>query len=83
MSAVGDILGVDIVNSGFGYGTRAPFLNFEDSCGRGVGATGSVILGPVSPATDDSGNVLLDPNGQVLYVPNSNGTETGITGVVV
>ena len=83
VSAVGDILGVDIVNSGFGYGTRSPFLNFEDSCGRGVGATGSVILGPVSPATDDSGNVLLDPNGQVLYVPNSNGTETGITGVVV
>jgi hypothetical protein len=83
VSAVGDILGVDIVNSGFGYGTRAPFLNFEDSCGRGVGATGSVILGPVSPATDDSGNVLLDPNGQVIYVPNSNGTETGVTGVIV
>ena len=83
VSAVGDILGVDIVNSGFGYGTRSPFLNFEDSCGRGVGATGSVILGPVSPATDDSGNVLLDPNGQVIYVPNSNGTETGVTGVIV
>ena len=83
VSAVGDILGVDIVNSGSGYGTRSPFLNFEDSCGKGVGATGRVILGSVSPATDDSGNVLLDPNGQVIYVPNSNGTETGVTGVIV
>ena len=83
VSAVGDILGVDIVNSGFGYGTRSPFLNFEDSCGRGVGAAGRVILGPVSPTTDDFGNVLLDSNGQVLYVPNSNGTETGVIGVIV
>ena len=83
VSAVGDILGVDIVNSGFGYGTRAPFLNFEDSCGRGVGATGRVILGPVSPTTDDSGNVILDSNGEVVYVPNPNGTETGVTGVIV
>jgi hypothetical protein len=71
VSAVGDILGVDITNSGFGYGTRSPFLNFEDSCGRGVGATGRVILGPVSLQEDGT------------YQSDSNGTETGVTGVVV
>jgi len=83
VSAVGDILAVDIVNSGFGYGTRSPFLNFEDSCGNGVGASGSVILGPVSPATDPNGNNILDTNGNVLYVLDPNGTEIGVTGVTV
>ena len=71
VSAVGDILGVDIVNSGFGYGTRSPFLNFEDSCGKGVGASGRVITGPVSKQDDGT------------YQPDPNGTETGVTGVIV
>jgi hypothetical protein len=71
VSAVGDILGVDIVNSGFGYGTRSPFLNFEDSCGRGVGAIGRVILGPVSSQDN------------VTYQPDPNGTEIGVTGVII
>ena len=71
VSAVGDILGVDMVNSGFGYGTRSPFLNFEDSCGKGVGAYGKVILGPVSQQSDGT------------YQPDSNGTEIGVTGVII
>ena len=83
VSAVGDILGVDITNSGFGYGTRSPFLNFEDSCGNGVGATGIVILGSVSPLTDNNGNTVVDDNGNVIYTPDPNGNETGVTGVVV
>ena len=71
VSAVGDILSVDIVNSGYGYGTRAPFLNFEDSCGNGVGAYGTPVLGPVSLQNDGT------------YQPDPNGTETGVTGVIV
>lgn len=71
VSAVGDILGVDITNSGFGYGTRSPFINFEDSCGRGVGAYGTPILGPVSLQSDGT------------YQPDPNGTETGVTGIIV
>jgi len=71
VSAAGDILGVDIINSGSGYGNKPTFINFEDSCGKGVGASGRVILGPVSG----------QPNG--FYIPDPNGTEIGIVGVVM
>jgi hypothetical protein len=71
LSSIGDVLGVDIVNSGYGYGTRSPFLNFEDSCGNGVGAYGTPVLGPVSLQSDGT------------YQPDPNGTETGVTGVIV
>ncbi len=71
VSAVGDILGVDITNSGFGYGTRSPFISFEDACGNGSGASGIPILGPVS----------LQSNG--TYQPDPNGKETGIIGVAI
>ena len=83
VSSVGDILGVDIINSGFGYGSRSPFLNFEDSCGKGFGATGKVVTGPVSPVVDNSGNIVLDTYGEVLYTSDPSGKETGITGVII
>ena len=71
VSALNDVLGVDIVNTGSGYGTISPFISFEDSCGKGVGASGRAILGPVS--LQDDGTYQSDPNG----------TETGVVGVVV
>lgn len=44
VSATGDILGIDIVSPGFGY-TKAPFVNIEDACGRGKGATAVAVVG--------------------------------------
>jgi len=49
ISATGDILGVDIVTSGSGY-TSAPTINFIDNCGKGRGARGRAILGPIDPS---------------------------------
>lgn len=46
VSATGDILGVDIVSTGYGY-TKAPFVTFEDACGRGKGATAVAVIGKV------------------------------------
>jgi hypothetical protein len=43
ISATGDILGVDIVASGFGY-SRPPFVNFIDNCNRGKGASGRAVI---------------------------------------
>jgi hypothetical protein len=55
VSAAGDILGIDLVSTGFGY-TKAPFVNIEDSCGRGRGATAVAVVGKVPyvppPGTD-------------------------------
>lgn len=43
ISAAGDIIGVDIVNPGSGY-VDAPFVSFDDPCGKGRGAVGRVFL---------------------------------------
>ena len=48
ISATGDILGVDIILPG-NY-TQTPFILFEDDCGKGSGATGTVVL-------DDDGGI--------------------------
>lgn len=44
ISAAGEVLGVDMQNSGFGYGSGATAQVF-DNCGRGVGARVKVVLG--------------------------------------
>jgi len=46
IGAAGEILGIDLVSTGFGY-TRAPIVNIEDSCGRGRGATAVARVGRV------------------------------------
>jgi len=43
ISATGDILGVDLTSSGFGY-QSAPFVRFVDACGKGQGAVGRSII---------------------------------------
>jgi hypothetical protein len=66
ISAVGDILGVDIITPGSGY-TTPPFVNFIDGCGNGSGAYGRAIIsnGQVSSVViDQSGTgYLAAPNG--------------------
>jgi hypothetical protein len=46
IGAAGEILGIDVVGTGFGY-TRAPIVSIEDSCGRGRGATAVARVGRV------------------------------------
>ena len=70
ISATGDVLGIDIIATGFGY-TKQPFIRFEDACGKGSGAIGRAIIGPVSLRSD--GTYAADPNG----------TTNGVTNVVI
>jgi hypothetical protein len=72
VSAVGDILGVDIVTPGSGY-SSAPFVRFIDACGTGTGAVGRAVIGPV----DSAGGVGDTGTG-------TGGTGTnGVTSVVI
>ena len=88
VSAIGDILGVDIINSGTGYDNRPPFLTFKDDCGNGNGGSGTVVTGPVSEG--DSGEWFSDPDGTEIgvigvnindpgfgYIPVPNGSKGG------
>ena len=43
ISRTGQIIGVDITNSGQGF-TSSPIVNFYDSCGRGAGAVGKATI---------------------------------------
>ena len=82
VSTVGEILGIDIINSGWGY-DRKPFISFVDDCGRGRGGVSTPDLGPVSPEYDDNGDPIKDENGNPIYTPDPNGDEIGVTGIVV
>ena len=70
ISAVGDILGVDIITPGSGY-TSSPFVRFFDGCGIGRGAVGRAIInnGQVS-------NVIIDEPG-TGYLVSPNGDRGG------
>ena len=85
ISAAGDLLGVDIVNSGSGYNDDVPFISFKDACGNGQGGYGIVTIGPVSPVTTTggTGGNAVDDFGNVIYVPDPNGTDIGVVSVEV
>jgi len=82
VNAVGNLIGVAVDNSGFGF-TAPPLITFYDRCKNGYGGGGYALIGPVSPVTDDTGAVVQDDNGNTLYRPDPNGTETGVVDVVV
>ena len=99
ISAAGDLLGVDIVNSGSGYDDDVPFISFKDACGNGQGGSGTVIIGSVSPVIINggtgtgtggtgtggtgTGDNVVDDFGNVIYVPDENGTDIGVISVEV
>ena len=82
VNALGNIIGVAINGTGFGY-EEPPLLSFFDSCDKGYGAGGYPVMGEV---TDPLGNkslgvvdvVIVDPGQE--YLPNT--TETDIDGNV-
>ena len=75
VNAIGDIIGVDIINSGSGYDNRPPFLSFKDDCGNGNNGSGTVVTGPVSEG--DSGEWFSDPNGDGIGVIGVNINDSG------
>ena len=72
LNAVGDIIGVDIITPG-NY-SDVPFVRFEDNCGNGRGANGTVILGDIEVYTDDGTPVPTNGTG------TGTGDGTGGTG---
>jgi hypothetical protein len=68
VSAAGDILGIDITSTGFGY-TKAPFVTIEDACGKGKGAQAVAVIGKVP---------YVPPPG--TSTGTATGTGTGTTG---
>ena len=53
INTAGEILGVQILNSG-NY-SSAPLVEFVDACGNGQGGTGTVIIGPIGTGSDGDG----------------------------
>ena len=80
ISATGEILGVDITSTGFGY-SNAPFITFEDACGKGNGATAVVIVGdtPYDPGIGTTGGGTTGTE----TVPTTGTVVTGVVGVVM
>ena len=82
VNALGQIIGVAIDNSGFGF-TSPPLLTFVDGCKNGYGAGGYAILGSVSRVLDENDDPVSDDNGNPLYNPNEFGDEQGVIGVTM
>ena len=82
VNALGNIIGVAINGTGFGF-EEPPLLSFFDSCDKGYGAGGYPIMGNVSFVKDENGNNLLDDDGNIVTVIDPNGTELGVVGVVM
>jgi len=66
VSAIGDIIGVDIITPGQGY-TNPPFISFKDDCGKGDGATGYVRINDDGTVSDV---VITDPGTDYLPAPD-------------
>jgi len=66
IGAAGTLLGVDVILPGSGY-TDVPFVSFEDSCGKGGGASGTAVVQDgkvVDVIMDDTGTgYLTAPDG--------------------
>ena len=82
ISAAGEIMGVDITSFGSNY-TSAPFVRFVDACGKGKGAVGRAVLGPVNapitpevlPTLDTNDTTqTVDTTGVVAVIMNNTGS---------
>jgi hypothetical protein len=74
VSAVGEILAVDMASSGGNY-TSTPFVRFLDACGNGRGAFGRAVLGPVETQTVVNGQTVTSTTtGVVSVIMDESGT---------
>jgi hypothetical protein len=81
MSAAGEILGVDITSTGFGY-SSSPFITFEDACGKGNGANAVVVIGN-TPYNPGIGTTASGGSGTDTNLPTTGTVVTGVVGVVM
>lgn len=82
ISLTGDILGIDIVDPGYGY-TSPPLINFVDSCGKGSNASGIAILGPVTSGigTTSRAGIGTTAGSGTIGIATDTGDSLGVIGV--
>jgi len=68
VSAVGDILGVDIIAPGLGY-TKEPFVTIKDNCGKGKGGFARAKLTPDGGIDPDTGRPTYSVDNVVVEEP--------------
>jgi hypothetical protein len=78
VSVLGQVIGIDITNSGKGY-TSAPLIKFYDACGKGSGAVGTVIIGNVNLQSATTGTTTTGTTTET----NIATTTTGVTKVII
>ena len=69
VNALGNVIGVAINGTGFGF-TQPPLLSFFDSCDKGYGAGGYPVMGPVSKITNGT-SVSVGGAGGLQLTSNS------------
>lgn len=77
VSAAGNILGVDITSTGFGY-NKPPSITFEDPCGNGKNVVAVVGIGSTTYVPPNNGDV-----GIATDAPNPGDIVTGVVGVTI
>ena len=91
VSASGEVLGVDIIDTGGGY-SNPPTVRFVDACGKGRGAFGRAIIGRVPKSyTDgtgtgtgtDTGTGAIDGNNEDIGNLGDNETTLGVIAVIM
>ena len=88
VNALGNIIGVAINGTGFGYRTP-PLLSFFDSCDKGYGAGGYPIMGNVSPLrynqSDLDNGLILDGKqvGDIVFDNDENKSKINDVGLSV
>ena len=74
---LGQIIGVDLIDRGFGYSIdNPPYVTFRDACGKGKGGRGRVIINPDGTIY----NVVIDYPG--YDYPNNDGEVITIYGTI-
>ena len=78
VNALGNIIGVAINGTGFGF-KEPPLLSFFDSCDKGYGAGGYPIMGSVSPLiyTESDRQRDLISSTQLTNITDETGIDDG------
>jgi hypothetical protein len=87
VNALGQVIGIDVTNSGRGY-TSAQLIKFYDACGKGSGAVGTAIIGTVN-VQNATGTTNTSGTNETAGTTNTSGTNetagttTGVTKVII
>jgi hypothetical protein len=82
VSALGQVIGIDITNPGGGY-TSSPLIKFYDACGKGSGAVATAIIGVVNAQISGTTSTTTTGTNGTTTTGTNGTTTTGVTKVVI